>query len=482
MSRPVEQKQKNKFSKSPLKTLKRFLKDRSGSLSIYSAFVLPIMFAGLGGGVVDMVRQSNVQDRLQAATESAVLAAASLDNSLSTADIIDDYIRANFADSELIDDIQINITETERSVSSRDVTIEAYVDVPTSFVSLFGIESLRASAVSSAAQSVSKIEISLVLDVSSSMAGSRIVSLQQAAKEFIDEVTENGTDPNISFNLIPYGGHVNIKAIYDNFAVQVGAPGTTEDPTTGEYTSGGNLPERLYTFSDPDFRSNCIEVRSGDRVGELLPPNSRGQMPIFSRWVVANKWCPPDDSAAIFNSNDVQLLKDRIDDFALSDGTGTDIGTMWGLNALSPAWRGHLGGDFPDRPANYDDDTTLKIAVVMTDGGITFQNRPRDPYAHTGSNRINSSSERQTIYNTGNVNNTSTANTASGYFRRSCEAMHDNGVIVYTIGFQLRNQNTARLLSECASVEANHFLIDDLDISKAFDQIRSSVFNLRVTG
>ena len=75
--------------------------------------------------------------------------------------------------------------------------------------------------------------------------------------------------------------------------------------------------------------------------------------------MVGNPWCPNEKSEAIFNSNDFEALKKRIDEFSLSDGTGNDHGIAWGLNALTPAWRGKLGGNYPARPADFDDDATL---------------------------------------------------------------------------------------------------------------------------
>ena len=63
----------------------------------------------------------------------------------------------------------------------------------------------------------------------------------------------------------------------------------------------------------------------------------------------------------------------------MNDGTGSDIGMKWGMALLDPTSRDEINlvnstpsGSFPEDYEN----NILKVAVLMTDGGITFQSHP----------------------------------------------------------------------------------------------------------
>lgn len=476
---PINSGSLNAGLKSLKNTVHRFYDDKNGSVTVYSAMVLTTLVAFAGSSSVDIVRHGNIETQLQSAVETGVLAAASLDNSRPTAETIDDYIKANFTDQTIRDAIQINILQDDVALNSREIRVSARYDMPTTFMRMFGIDSLATNALAEAVQSRSNIEISMVLDVSSSMSGNKLKALKEAAIEFVDSVSDGGNSTEVSINLIPYGGAVNIGPLFDQYAVPNPNPGTVVDPTEAQYDIGNGVQSARFRFSNGD---NCLELEDDDFKGDLTPSHSRGQIPLLYRWNVNNPWCPNDKSAVIMNSSDFEAIKDRIDEMTLSDGTGTDHGVAWGLNALSPAWRGVLGGDFASRPADYDDDTTLKIAVIMTDGGITAQIRQEDPSVADVTDR-GDKNNRQNIYNRGNPNSAIGSGTASAYFTEACETFRANNVAVFTIGFQLKsNSNAERLLKSCASVPANHLAVEGLDIGAAFQAIRSSLSTLRVSG
>ncbi len=227
-------------------------------------------------------------------------------------------------------------------------------------------------------------------------------------------------------------------------------------------------------------RKGCIEYTDDDFDLTAIPANSRPQVPDFTKWVATNPWCPSEDSAMVLNSNNETALKALIDDMDLSDGTGMDIGTLWGAKVLSSDMKGLLGGNFPDRPADFNDEDTLKVAVIMTDGAITAQFRPRD-YTTTG--KIKNSTQ-QTIVSKGNINTASSkADDSVAYFKRVCEYLNDNNVQVYTIGFQINSGSLPdKLLQYCASSVSNYYFVEGLNIEDAFEAIAASVNSLRISG
>ncbi|WP_264212880.1 pilus assembly protein TadG-related protein [Leisingera thetidis] len=71
----------------------------------------------------------------------------------------------------------------------------------------------------------------------------------------------------------------------------------------------------------------------------------------------------------------------------------------------------------------------------------------------------------------------STKNTRT---RSICQAAKDQGIIVYTIGFEAPS-NGVSVLQDCASSDSHYFDVDGLEISDAFASIATSIRQLRLT-
>lgn len=221
------------------------------------------------------------------------------------------------------------------------------------------------------------------------------------------------------------------------------------------------------------FELNRMQV---DRIS--LTPGGHGVLPNFTVWNRTNPWCPDsDDAEAVFLSNDRNRLVGLLETFdnnILSDGTGTDIATSWGVRALDPEWQGGLNGDaqFNGRPAVYDDGETLKVMVVMTDGGITSQRRPERGWdatlnlVHVGTRGTDD------LYNTMQ---------ARRNFSDLCTYAKNNGVIVYSIAFQVRGGRDQNDMRACASSDAQFYNVEDLDIASAFVSIAADLTQLRLS-
>ncbi|MFS4582549.1 pilus assembly protein TadG-related protein [Phaeobacter sp. C3_T13_0] len=72
---------------------------------------------------------------------------------------------------------------------------------------------------------------------------------------------------------------------------------------------------------------------------------------------------------------------------------------------------------------------------------------------------------------------TSTKNARTGAV---CDAAKDQGIVVYTIGFEAPSSGTA-VLKDCASSDAHHFDVRGLEIRDAFASIATSIRQLRLT-
>lgn len=461
-----------------LSEAQRFLKCKSGNFAMMTALMVVPLFAILGGAV-DISRAVQSRAVLQNATEAAALSAASLTNNEEVQTIIEEYIAANLPDNNMWDNLQINILQSDISLNSREIEIQTSIYIKSAFMHLAGVDEMTITTESTAVQKASKLEIAMVLDISSSMNGNKLTNLKTTAAQFVEEIminNDNGLDV-VSFNLIPYGGTVNIGDMFDDYVTPLTSADVILDPSKSEYNIGSDILEKKFRFTDG---LNCLEHPYEDYNDAAIPLQSRGQVPHFYKWWSTNPWCPTSESAIVLNTNDSDTLVDYIEDLTLSDGTGTDIGLLWGVKSLSPNWKGKLGGDFSDRPSEYNDPDTMKIMILMTDGGITAQFRPKKDHVD-GLDNISGS--QQTIVSKGNYNKTSTHNSAYGRQKKLCEELDQNGVKVFTIGFQINaTSQAAKQMEDCAVNGGNYYLVESLDISQAFQAISASISNLRVSG
>ena len=294
------------------------------------------------------------------------------------------------------------------------------------------------------------------------------------------------TEEYTSVSIVPFGGTVNLGPLFDNYVVEEVTANV--DPSKSDYENS-NAATGNFRFTEG---GNCIENDDGDYDMEDIAPNSRSQVPHFWKWNDFNPWCPTSNSEIFLNSRDKDALIAHVEGMDLSDGTGMEVGALWAAKALSPALRGSVGGDFPDRPFDYDPSVTNKVLIVMADGGITAQFRP-DDYSmyntHTnretnnadygnGSGNQGNNSNQWTAVSKGGINHGT--NRTAGRYAAICDAAKANGVMVFTIGYQITNSGHEDVLKSCATSESYHYDVESLDISNAFAQIAAALDDLRI--
>lgn len=446
---------------------------------IFAITLLPIM--AFVGASVDLSRQWQAEQDLQHALDSAVLHAANLLGNTNPKTIIPDVVAANLKGAHIgSDELIINVSETQEAFS-RTISANASGTIGTSLLGVIGINKLRIQTSASATQSTKYAEISLVLDISSSMEGAQLTNMKIAASDFVDRLFDLGAPGRTSFNLIPFGGSVNISHLFDDYAEPLAS--AIVDPNEAEYDLS-NVATAGYRFTDSN---NCIEYTEDDYDLDEIPAESRSQVPHFWTFRNFHPWCPIDQNAAIFNSSDANALTDAINNLTLSDGTGTNIGALWGLKSLSPELRGELGGDSNFRPRNFDTNSVTKIMVLMADGGITLQRRPLNPdinNIHTNAPADNDPTLIQKDNISGNRNNEGDITTeaeATDRLNEMCQLARDNDILVYTIAFQVSSQADRDLLESCATNPNFFYDVNGLELEAAFSGIASSIGSLSLT-
>lgn len=473
--------------------LSRFWRaDRGNIVMIFALTLLPIL--AVVGTAIDLSRLQSAKVQMSSLLDQAVLASANLSSTEDPEDLIGDWVESQVTTFGLSpEDLTLNVT-SNISFNSREVSAVATVEVPTLMMYIFNKPSTTLRVQSKAVQSITNIEVAMVLDISSSMRGNRLTSLKQASTDFVDIMLTPSTSATTSINIVPFGGTVNIgDSLYEKFSVRSSNPSTIVDPDEDDYDIGTAVETSAFLFSDGE---TCIEAIQDDYDTDLLSSFSRAQVPDFWRWWNNHPWCPEDQSAVFLNSNDNSALKTHLNNMVLSDGTGMDIGTMWGLKTLSPSFRGELGGDFSERPLDFESEEVKKVMIVMTDGAITAQNRPEDPEignVHTNrpdnraphSSAISNQGNRQNMQTTrtrGSATTSALNDSAVGRFKKACNAAKEEEIQVFTIGFQIRSGSLPdKILAECASGPLYYYHVEGLDLTSTFQSIAAQVNALRIS-
>ncbi|MBJ3786734.1 pilus assembly protein TadG-related protein [Devosia sediminis] len=444
----------------------RFLRNRDGNVAVIVAFlILPMLV--LAGGATDIARFEAHRAQLQDGVDRAVLAAASLQQTVPVETTVADYLKT----LSFVDDVDLDYDYTT-GLNARTIKVTASYVMPTGFLPLIGINELNVVVAATAQEKRSNIEMSLMLDFSGSMAGSKYTSLKSAATQFVNTMITPQTSSFTSLNIVPYAGQVSVgQTIFDAM-----------------HGARSHYNSSCFLLSRPDYGAGLINLAG------------RAQVPHFTRWngsdekptLPANMnpgWCPSDNTAITFMSNNRTDLVNKIAGYQMYDGTGTAIAMNWGLMLLDPALRplimqavahGMVPAAFAGRPADFHSANTLKVLILMTDGAITEQFTAKDPSkdVRTGANW---KLLRDTTYNTDQ-----TTTETKKHFNTVCAAAKTHGVMVFTIGFQLSDSDANQLamkneLRNCASSASHYYDVQGLNIAAAFSAIATTIQKVKLT-
>lgn len=433
------------LKKAKAAAIKYFRDSTEGSVSVLGAMVILLMLSAIAISI-DSSRLVQSSSRLKALNDMAALAATQ-EAGLTLEErqaIYTEVMTTSIESNELLSNFEfrIDVTETEFLTV---LTVKSRAQSSIFFPTLSG-EARYVTAVSEVTAGKEYVEVALVLDISSSMSGARLTQMQEAATTFIDTLmSEAATRDTVSIAVVPYGGTVKLPSDLQDM---VNLPLTTEHWADGEW-------------------NGCLRMNTTNINGPILPDQTYEFLPDFVRYTPNNNWCPHDGNELIGLSNDADRLRQTIEDFTLSDGTGSDVGVAWGLATLDPQWRGELEGVAPKSPRDYNENTK-KIMVVMTDGGITRQSYPREsdfsgdlPYDTTGSDN--------------------TFNESLAGFNEYCDLAKENDIEIFTVGLLLRNNNQINRLNACGTSDRHNFQADLGDIVIVFNSLASSISALRLS-
>jgi Flp pilus assembly protein TadG len=408
--------------------LQRFVKNfgncQKGSIAVlYAISAIPVCIAA--GSAVDYIRYLANVTELQAALDSAALAAAATPEATDAQRLA--LAEATFTRNLEGGDLAGSAIERSFDIQNKTVVAAADMDMATSLMQLASIKSMKVSVGAEISVPVSKnAEIALVLDYSGSMkesiaGGVKYVAMKNAAKDLISDLEAANPD-KVEFALVPFSHHVYGTFNKSDILGQSGG-GTWE----------GCTQDRKYPYNLTD-----AEPLPGDdntKWGQPQAPEHAGSG--CSGYVSHKLVMKP-------LSNDFTNLKSRLDMMTPYDWTHIALGVEFGFQMLS-------NNDVFEGGVSSDDTETQKFMVVLTDGAQT------EPAFGPGGIR--------------------TVPQGEANLEALCTNAKTAGITMITIAYDLDDNDTVTRLKNCATDPDKNFFVatNTAAVAGAFDSIKALI-------
>ena len=407
--------------------LQHFVKNfgicHKGSIAVFYAIsAIPIFVAA--GSAIDYVRYLANTTELQAALDSAALAAAATPEAT-------DAVRLALAEATFVRNLEggdLAGAAITRSFDIEDDTVVAAadMDLATSLMRFAGIQEMKLSVGAEiAVPGDKKAEVALVLDFSGSMnesiaGGVKYVAMREAAKNLISDL-EAANPEKVEFALVPFSHHV-----YGTFRKSdiLGQSGI------GTWT--GCSQDRKYPFNLTDDEPTSD---NNSKWGQARAP------------VHASSGCsgyPSNNLVMQPLSNDFDDLRTRLDEMTPYAWTHIALGVEFGFHMLSDS-------EVFEGGVSYDDEETQKFMVVLTDGAQT------EPAFGPGSTR--------------------TVGQGEANLEALCTNAKTAGITMITIAYDLDDNATTTRLRNCASDPDENFFVatNAAAVAGAFESIKTLI-------
>ena len=506
-------------------------------MTVFALMLLSMMLL-VGGIAVDIMRFETNRARLQATLDRAVLAAADLsvclDPAQDTEAIVEDYVaKAGFED-------ELQEITVVQQFNSCAVSATAELGINTIFLSNVGVDRLVTGAASAASEAMNEAEISLVVDISGSMgSGGRIQALRPAAVSFVETIFDSFSAGSVSMSLIPYSTQVSIgEDVIDSFdnihhdhdyshcidfdhsAYQ--NPGLN---MSQQYRQAAHIDADSYSYNrsywgasrfvcDPNPNSEAI--LHADAPGPLtarinaLQPYEWTSIEMGAKWGVA--LLDPSTADITDHLSSLGQINASVADRPLPYGQNNSLKIMvlmtdgentqsyeldnayrfgqsdvylddnTGLYYVDDRENGNRDGDNRwnekyYRP-NYDDWTnSLPGSARQLDWTELFDRINLDGHAWYFRAEQGDQNAYTQWYN--NLFTTTFQQDKNNRMISICDEAKQQGVIIFTIGFQVPS-GSQTLLEQCASSPSYYYDVNDLDIDEAFTSIASQISALRL--
>jgi Flp pilus assembly protein TadG len=451
---------------------KNFLKNTNGNIAMMFSFAAVPLLVG-AGVAIDMSRLNSANATLQAAADSAALAAVSgkkdslLDAKVNT--LIQAYLVENKA-TDIITSVKVVEAEFDEDANRYHVKVTG--KMKTQLMGIVGYKTMDIGAYSEVdGGNPPTLEMALVLDVTGSMnAEGRLPALKTAAKDMVAKIlSTKAKSADLKIGIVPFANYVTVGKEYSNASWLDLQPMPKVWTCWDSYPNSKNTNCRAVPNSPIDgveqagthqecdveygvsvqvcnWSQNAWYGVVGSRSGLDTQLHSNG----VPYPVIVNYSGP--QAITDLTSDKAQLDKD-IDSLTADAETYIPAGLMWGWELLDPqkpfsAAKGKKA---------MEDSKGVKALVLMTDGDNT---KSADGQYHWGSD----------------------AAAADKKTKELCDNIKKSGITIYTVAFKVKKAASIAMLQNCASTEKNAFdATDDKTLLTAFGAIADSLSAVRLT-
>lgn len=497
-----------------MQLMSRLHKDITGIVFPMVAIGMLALLASIGIAV-DVGRGQLMQTKLQNALDAAGLAAGASVNSTDIEAEVTKYVNLNFA-TNLQGTTITSLTPT-LSDDAKILTVRATATMPTSFMGIFGHDTMELAATTEITRSSKGMELVLVLDTTGSMAGSKLTALKSASLDLVNILfgEGNSTAENLWVGVVPFSQGVNIGTSHSDWIDSTHFAGLnwgptswagcvearytgrdiTDDPPSAEllkayYWADDSNNDWIRTSSNSNrvcnnssnctctnYNCNCTTsgnsttctTCSGSGSSRSCTATTTTTSYVIDNEHGPNKYCPSQVTRMTNVRTDIEA---GINALAARGATHIPTGAVWGWRMLSPRWQGLWGGSMNANslPLAYDTDLMVKAAIIMTDGENTMYNTADGAYGYLNQNQL------------GTTNSATATTRLNTKVTSICNAMKAQGIIVYTIVFDLSSSGVETMMKNCAT-EPDYFFNspDEETLKQAFRTIGDSLANLRIS-
>ena len=462
-----------------LRRVRAFASSNRGNVAmIFALTLIPLCFA-VGAGL-DYARAVVVRSTMSAAIDAAALAVGATQG-LTNAQmqtLAQQYFNANYkADASYGTPAAIIVTPVTGNQPS--VTITASNQMPTTLLSVVGINTLAVSVTTKVVWGQLKLRVSLVLDNTGSMcepdnqpcsndnnANIKINALKTATTSLLTMlkgVAVNAKDVMVA--IVPFTVAVDVGTANKNASWLTYVPwdlagsgyGSYQDRFGRNCTKGTNGCNWSATDSDHSTWSGCVMDRNQDYDAQNTLPSTGTVATLFpaapaslysqSSWQVT---CPTKliGMTDVLDGTGWTNLNNTVSNMTAGGGTNQAVGLAWGWMLMTP---GSPIVDPGALPAN-----TQQVIIILSDGLNTM-----DRWTGNGSSQDSGTDARMAL---------------------TCSNAKAAGITIYAVFVDLNGtQGNSTVLQNCASDASKYF---DLTTSGAiidtFNQIGEQITNLRV--
>jgi Flp pilus assembly protein TadG len=444
----------------------RFRDDTCGNVAIIFALVSVVLMLAIGAAV-DVGRWLHARDQTVAAIDAAVLAGgrALQTNSSDKSGAIaaaKKYYDENVTSRLPVINDSVNFAVAPDGMGMR-ASGTAFIKTP--FLQFAAIDKLPLlstsqtdfgkSQIAVGGNGGENIEVSVMLDVTLSMQGTKINDLKTAAKDLVNIIIWADQSKFTSkVALVPFSEDIRLPSTALNKARGTGLATCKELNNGTSKTCGSKQANGTTRY----YLSPCAVERKGTQKYTDVAPGSGNY--VMANYTDDGNCTIPSSGEVVPLTSDKTSLISKIDKLSVAGGTAGHLGTAWAWYMLAPNWASLWSS--ASQPKAYGTADLRKIAILMTDGEYNTQ------YDTNGVKTGLSDAGAQ-------VNGDTTTQA-----RALCTNMKAKGIVVYTVGFGDGMTSKAKqTLQDCATDSTKYYNADDGDeLKQAFRDIALKLSSL----